>query len=475
MRRVLWFASAAALALGACTDAPSVPKAPATPSFSVQMAPPTNPTGRHLVSFSGQVPSDFAAQVGSLGGSLVWVSPNAGLAAVSGLDAAGVARLAGAKGVQDVEADEAFALDDPQADAANVEPADALESQANPATAFFFARQWNMRAVQANTAWAAGFLGSSSVRVYMLDTGIDYGNIDLSSLVDQSRSVNMLGTFTVGGVSFTEADTVAKYFPGKAAFTDLFFHGTHTAATVSSLALAAAGVTSRTTLVAVKVCAYLNTCPFSAILGGILYAADQGADVVNMSLGGGFSKAGNGRLVGLINKSFDYARSKGVTIVVSAGNSAADLDHDGNTYSTYCNNPAVICVSATGPTAQAGTNGPWTAIDAPAFYTNFGRSAVDVAAPGGNNNTFVWAACSRTSLIVPVCQTGNFVLGVQGTSMSAPHVSGTAALLVPILGRNPAAIKARILQSADDLGQPGTDPFYGKGRLNVARAVGAIP
>ena len=475
MRRLFGFAAASALALSACTDAPSVPVAPVTPSFSLQMAGESTPTGRHLVAFSGQAPADFAAQVGALGGTVVWVSPNAGLAAVSGLDAAGAAQLAGAKGVQDLEADEAFALDDPQADAANVVPADALESQANPAAAFFFPRQWNMRAVQANTAWAAGFLGSSSVRVYMLDSGIDYGNIDLSSLVDQSRSIDMLGTFTVGGVSFTEADTVAKYFPTKQPFTDLFFHGTHTAATVSSLALAAAGVTSRTTLVAVKVCAYLNTCPFSAILGGILYAADQGADVVNMSLGGGFSKAGNGRLVGLINKTFNYARSRGVTIVVAAGNAAADLDHNGNTYSTYCDNPAVICVSATGPTAQAGTNGPWTDIDAPAYYTNFGRSGVDVAAPGGNNTTFVYAACSRTSLIIPVCQTGNYVVGVQGTSMSAPHVSGAVALLVPILGRNPAAIRARILQTADDLGQSGTDPFYGKGRLNVARAVGAIP
>jgi len=58
--------------------------------------------------------------------------------------------------------------------------------------------------------------------------------------------------------------------------------------------------------------------------------------------------------------------------------------------------------------------------------------------------------------------------------MSAPHVTGTAALLVSILGRNPGAIKSRIQNTADDLGAAGTDPFYGKGRLNVARAVGAI-
>src|SRR5205809_7494111 len=114
-----------------------------------------------------------------------------------------------------------------------------------------------------------------------------------------------------------------------------------------------------------------------------------------MSLGGAFTKAGDGRFVGLLNKVFNYARSKGVTVVVSAGNSAADLDHDGNTYWTFCNTPSVICVAATGPTSDANAtspspnlvrNGPWTNIDAPAYYTNFGRSVINVAAPGGNSS-----------------------------------------------------------------------------------------
>ena len=59
--------------------------------------------------------------------------------------------------------------------------------------------------------------------------------------------------------------------------------------------------------------------------------------------------------------------------------------------------------------------------------------------------------------------------------MSAPHVSGTAALLVGVLGRSPSQIKARIQETADNVAGNGTTPFYGKGRLNVARAVGAIP
>jgi subtilisin family serine protease len=465
-----------ALAVAACSDT-SGPASSGTPISPASAGAPSS-TGRHIVEFAAAAPAGFAARVQALGGSVVWSSGGAGLATVSGLSATAAASLSRVPGVKSVNDDIAITLEPPMADGAagveSVDGVDGVASQAAPAGSFFFARQWNMRAVHADQAWAAGYLGSPTVSVFLLDTGIDYNYLDLQGLVDLSRSVDLLGTFTVGGVPFTEADTVHKYFPSRLPFTDLYFHGTHVGATISSKAIAAAGVTSRTTLVAVKVCAYLDLCPLSSVLAGVIYAADHGGDVINLSLGGGFAKAHGGAHVSLINRTFNYARSKGVTIVVAAGNAAADMDHNGGEYVTYCNTPAVICVSATGPTAQAGVNGPFTAVDAAAGYTNFGRSAVDLAAPGGNNSTFVYAACSGTSLIVPVCGTGTFVIGAQGTSMASPHVAGAAALLVQQLGRDPAAIKARLLDTADDLGQSGTDPFYGKGRLNVARAVGAI-
>jgi subtilisin family serine protease len=491
MRRLVGASLIAVGVLAACTEQPSAPATSSspqsnrlTPSFALVAASGSSlATGRHIVSFTGKAPADFTDRVEGLGGTVLWVSSASGLATVSGLTSSAATALAATAGIQEVDADEGIALDIPSMSTAETADDAGVNSNANPAGAVRYARQWNMRAVRADSAWAHGFLGSSSVKIYMLDTGIDYLHADLLGRVDLTNSTDLLGTFLVAVVvnnvvtivPFTEADTVAKFFPGRAAFTDLFFHGTHTGATVSSNAVRAAGITSGTQLVAVKVCAYLNICPFSSILNGVIYASNNGADVINMSLGGGFAKAGNGRFVGLINKVFNYARSKGVTTVVSAGNAAADLDHNGNVYSTFCNTPAVICVAATGPTAQASVNGPWTNVDAPATYTNFGRSAISVAAPGGNHASFVWAACSQTSLLVNCSSLPIFILGVQGTSMAAPHVTGTAALLVPILGRNPGAIKARIQSSADDLGQPGTDPFYGRGRLNVARAVGAIP
>ena len=461
----------AVAAMSGCTDVAG-PGSAGTPLAAT--AEPSNPTGRQIVEFSGTAPADFPARVEALGGSVVWSSSGSGLATVSGLSPAAAATLVRSPGVKSLTNDMVISLDAPAGGTVAAADAGGVASQANPAASILFPRQWNLRAVHAQEAWAAGMVGSPAVSVYVLDTGIDYNYFDLQTLVDLAHSADLLGTFSVNGVSFTEADTVQKYFPGRNAVTDLYAHGTVVAGAISSRSIILAGVTSRTTLAAVKVCSYLNMCPVSSVLAGVIFAADNGADVINLSLGSNFSKTASGRFVGLINRTFNYAQSKGSTIVVAAGNDALDMDHDRNGYVTYCNTPAVICVSATGPTSEAGVDGPWTDVDASAGYTNFGSSAVDLAAPGGNGGSFVFGGCSGTSLILPVCQTGIFVVGVQGTSAAAPHVAGAAALLVAQLGRNPAAIRARLIRTADDLGPTGTDPFYGKGRLNVARAVGAI-
>jgi len=71
---------------------------------------------------------------------------------------------------------------------------------------------------------------------------------------------------------------------------------------------------------------------------------------------------------------------------------------------------------------------------------------------------------------------GLFRVSGAGTSFASPHVAGVAASIIATTGRgNPSQVRATLQRSADDLGQPGTDPFYGKGRVNAARAVGAIP
>lgn len=464
----------AAAVLCACTDAgaPETPVASSVP-FSLSAAPADAPVdGSWLVRFSGGVPAGFADRVAALGGTVVFTHDGAGIGAVVGLTPQAAAQLDALPGVQGVAPDEATVLapvhgELAEADLAADGPA---ATAANPATARFYARQWHLGAIGAPRAWAAGRRGSPAVRVAILDTGIDYLHPDLAGHVDLANSRSFIPS---------EQALLQANFPGALPFADMHMHGTHVGGVISSNGVMAAGVTSNVTLVAVKVCNVGGKCPVSGVLAGLLYAADLGVDVANLSLGTFFERAdstgatlGGPAFVGVLNSAFSYAHRKGVTVVVAAGNAGADMDHDGNTFRTYCNVATVICVSATGPAAASSPTGPFYDVDTPALYSNYGRSGVSVAAPGGYKAP-VWAACSRFSLTAAPCRAGTvFVAGLNGTSMAAPHVSGLAALIVEEVGRDPAKVRARLQQTADDLGAPGTDPAYGKGRINVARALG---
>ena len=231
------------------------------------------------------------------------------------------------------------------------------------------------------------------------------------------------------------------------------------------------GVAPHTTLISVKVCDVFGSCPFSAIVSGIIHAADNGANIINMSLGGFIGKSfpGGGQLNALLNTVMNYAARNGVLVVSAAGNDGLDLDHLGRDFgagsfvATPCESGNGMCISATGPT------------DALAGYSNFGRSAVNVAAPGGDFDGDVFASvvlapCNSASLVIPGCGIGSYLF-LQGTSMATPQVSGAAALLAAQGTTKPGQLKTALQRSADDLGRKGTDAIYSKGRLNVFQLV----
>jgi hypothetical protein len=469
-----------AIALAACNAdrIDQVNPLTVSPSRVVSAAAPT----RYIIlAKNSGFKADFGARVAALGGTVEQLHAGAGIAVVSNLSAAAASKVGRFAEVSDLQADADVALGAPvAANTANVADV-SINSVGNPATAILYPWQWNMQVIDASAAWAAGKLGDAGVTVAILDTGIDYDAFDLNGLVDLSRSKSFVPS----------DDSIATaFFPSRNKVTDFNGHGTNVATQVSSKAVVFAGVSSKTKLLAVKVARASGSAPTSGVLNGVLWAADHGADVANMSLGGSFAKAGNGQLVSFINRVFSYANSKGMLIVVAAGNSAADLDHNGNVEDAYCDVPNVVCVSSVGPALA--TDDPTMA----ASYSNFGRSAISVAAPGGNADlenftvsnwpwgpdiaSWVWSLCSKTYISefsggVPVtpCAAGNRLAGEIGTSQASPHVAGLAALLVAEQGHGrPAQIKAAILKSAIDLGQPGTDPYYGRGLINVARAFG---
>jgi subtilisin family serine protease len=451
------------------------------------------PTSEHLIVFSetDMVPTDIEQRIADLGGRVKRQYPEIGVAVASDLSGEAAESLEAYGDVQAVDADvERQWLDPRVEEPLEEEPSSTEVESASPTkpedATFYKSRQWHLRAIKANKAWEAGRLGSPDVSVAILDSGIDAAHLDLQGRVDKSRSTDLRKSPLDNAIR-------NAFFPTSVPWTDLNGHGTHVAATVSSNATAAAGVTSQVTLMAVKVLDTRGRGFTTNVLDGLMYAVDNDADVINMSLDSTFRKRDAPGHVAVLNRAINYAHQSGTVIVGAAGNDQHDLSSDSDTYQAYCQSPNVVCVSATGPTSSGGlNNGPWNEVDTMAPYSNYG-SPITVAAPGGtgtpdagssNRGGFVWAACSKTSVDEQLPDRPNVfrrsacttslnpapVRGSNGTSMATPHVSGLAALLVKDKDK-PSQVAAQVRKSVDDLGSSGKDAYYGYGRINVEKAI----
>jgi subtilisin family serine protease len=264
------------------------------------------------------------------------------------------------------------------------------------------------------------------------------------------------------------------------------------------------GVAPEAKLILVKVLGDAGSGAFSWIIEGIKYAADQQVDVINMSLGARLPRNGkymdnNGtpndpsddflvkdkelqkevaELIEALNKATTYAARKGVTLIAAAGNNGIDAKEENATF-VPADSKHVISISSTAPLAWALNTS--TSLDQVASYTNYGTPAVDLSAPGGDFSypgneivvfrgvrQFVWAL----DMVLSTATATSYSWSA-GTSMASPHAAGVAAL---IIGKNggkmaPERVEAILRSSADDLGTPGRDDFYGHGRINALRAV----
>ncbi|GIV78648.1 MAG: hypothetical protein KatS3mg050_3042 [Litorilinea sp.] len=259
--------------------------------------------------------------------------------------------------------------------------------------------------------------GSPEVVIAILDTGLNLQHPEFAGRI-------------VPGYDFVNDDPDP---------TDDHGHGTHAAGLIAAAidnGIGLAGVCPNCRLMPIKVLNGQNSGTWFNVARGILFAVDHGARVINLSLGSSVPSQ-------TVAEAVRYAEERGVLVVAAAGNA----DSDAPFYPAALD--PVIGVSATMENDQT-----WS-------LSNQG-SYVDVAAPGhiiystyhDLNNRF-----------------GGYTF-MSGTSMATPLVAGLAGLLLSQdLQRQPADLRFLITASADDLGEPGWDPIYGYGRINVARAL----
>jgi serine protease len=322
------------------------------------------------------------------------------------------------------------------------------------------ALQWNFTGpfgVNAPAAWdnlaRAGRPGGRGVVVAVLDTGVAYS--DRGRFV---RSPDLRGNRFVRGYDFVEDDAYPH---------DLNGHGTHVASTIAETVDNGVGVTGLAfgaQIMPVRVLDRNGEGDSAAISRGIRFAARKRVQIINLSFE--FGEAVRASQIPDILDALRFARRKGVLVVGASGNaSAASVayparDHD---------------VLSVGATTEHGCL---------AEYSNQGPT-LDVVAPGGGPDAPIDGDPNCKPLdppgrdIVQMTFTSNVhTFGLpgryEGTSMAAPHVSGTAALVIAsrLLGRRPSpeAIEARLKETARDLGVPGPDNNYGAGLIDAAAA-----
>jgi subtilisin family serine protease len=412
--------------------------------------------------------SAVANQVRSAGGTVITDYTPIGMLLVRSSAANFAARLSAHAAVEYVVPDARVqAVRRPAATAAiSVPPA--LPAAASPFSAPRYPLQWNLHKVLANLAWGVT-LGSPEVKVAVLDTGICAHHIDLAGKVDPWASASFVP------VADECPDSAAPACIGCPSWEDRNYHGSHVAGIISTNNKGSAGIAPAVRLRAVKVANCRGETEWNWLIAGILWAAVTGNDVINISLSAEFERNAPGAqlLIRALKTAIDFAEDRGTLVVTSAGNAALDLDRAGRLVSMPCE-AGGLCVGAT------------TISDQLADYSNHGKTAVSLVAPGGGTpignfpptsaNLAVYGPCSRhTTVFANPCASADFTFLVSGTSQAAPLVAGTAAL-IDSAGRRPGSadakdLKQAILRGADDLGHNGPDNIYSRGRLNAYRAL----
>ena len=280
-----------------------------------------------------------------------------------------------------------------------------------------YVKQWNLRSINVESAWDE--TKGAGMTVAVIDTGV-------------TQVPDLQQTKFVKGYDFVNDKEEAYDDNG---------HGTHVAGTIAQSTnnnYGVAGVAYEANIMPLKVLSAYGGGTIADIAEAIRFAADNGADVINLSLGG----AGESQV---LEEAVNYAYNKGVVVVAAAGN------ENRNSASYPARYPHVISVAATGPSGEK------------APYSNFG-AGVDISAPGGSQDGQI-----LQETIDPETGASMFA-GFQGTSMASPHVAAVAAMVKASGVETPDEIREVLTQSVRKVQE---DPLnhFGAGHLDASGAV----
>lgn len=397
--------------------------------------------------------------------------------------------LENAKGVHEVAEDFKFELETPEF----------IENTADSRDEEFFPLQWDKQDITTDAVIAHDTATGDGTTVAIIDTGTEFGHSDLetNSIVDAGR------LFRRGDIRQGDGRVeLPKDFNNLSAGTktvtrhvanDVVGHGTHVAGIAAASNAGSGdgsgviGTAPDADVIALRVFWWTedddgNAVPFATfgdILTAVDHAANTGVDAMNMSIGTPPlpPQLNAGGIRGALERVIDTATARGSVVIVSAGNSSANLQQGG--YFTLPNSIAgAMSISATGPN------------DKLVFYSNYGTNEIDVGAPGGGYETrektvnpdadVEWPYPTNLvfNAVDPDTLFGQELDGAQygylaGTSMAAPQVTGTAALVREVAPHSTAEQVEKAIEQGAESVSGESNAELGAGRLNCDRALNA--
>lgn len=438
------------------------------------------PAASYLLAYKGNsLPANYQDAILQAGGVVVRAIPEVGIVEVESAQPGFLSTIRSHKDIQAADLEMEMYLETEPA-AADGQKVTLTEQNGN-----YHHLQWDIKKVTNNFQSFDLNKGNHDTVVAVIDSGFDFSHPDLAANVDLAGS--------------------KTFVPGTTDAWDGNGHGTHVAGAIAANGKVV-GVGPNLKLRAYRVFGATGGAQQSWITDAIVAAANDGVDVINMSIGGwrwmahNLGEQGDSASMVAYHRALHYATQKGALVVVSAGNDSRNLNslHDMQTYwmeryGLDIKGPSRVVPAQIPGVVTVSSSNSWSD-NSIAFYSNYGNW-IDVAGPGGDNGPlydtltrqdpagnyldkrdFTYRSLSTYPTYFAMSKNATaHSIGysyLHGTSMAAPKVAGIAGVIKAAHPEyTPAQLAAALRNTAVDFGKVGQDPLFGSGEANVYNAL----